>query len=237
VRLIRSKGVGVYFVTQNPLDVPETVLGQLGNRVQHALRAFTPRDQKAVKAAADTFRQNPAFDTAKTIMELGVGEALVSMLEEKGTPGMVARTLIAPPSSRVGPVSAEERQSIVNASALRGKYDTTIDRQSAFEILRDRASGRMSKAGAAPVSPAPANPAPNAPAQENAASGGGILGQIGGMLGGILGGQSQQTTGRGRQRMSTGELVMRSAVQSAARSAGTQIARAVLRGVLGGMTR
>jgi DNA helicase HerA-like ATPase len=121
VRLIRSKGVGVYFVTQNPLDVPETVLGQLGNRVQHALRAFTPRDQKAVKAAADTFRQNPAFDTAKTIMELGVGEALVSMLEEKGTPGMVARTLIAPPSSRVGPVSAEERQSIVNASALRGQ--------------------------------------------------------------------------------------------------------------------
>jgi DNA helicase HerA-like ATPase len=237
VRLIRSKGVGVYFVTQNPLDVPETVLGQLGNRVQHTLRAFTPRDQKAVKAAADTFRQNPAFDTAKTIMELGVGEALVSMLEEKGTPGMVARTLIAPPSSRVGPVSAEERQSIVNASALRGKYDTTIDRQSAFEILRDRASGRMSKAGAAPVSPAPANPAPNAPAQENAASGGGILGQIGGMLGGILGGQSQQTTGRGHQRMSTGELVMRSAVQSAARSAGTQIARAVLRGVLGGMTR
>jgi len=237
VRLIRSKAVGVYFVTQNPLDVPETVLGQLGNRVQHALRAFTPRDQKAVKAAADTFRQNPAFDTAKTIMELGVGEALVSMLEEKGTPGMVARTLIAPPSSRVGPVSAEERQSIVNASALRGKYDTTIDRQSAFEILRDRASGRMSKAGAAPVSPAPANPAPNAPAQENAASGGGILGQIGGMLGGILGGQSQQTTGRGHQRMSTGELVMRSAVQSAARSAGTQIARAVLRGVLGGMTR
>src|SRR5881398_1972101 len=132
VRLIRSKGIGVYFVTQNPLDVPETVLGQLGNRVQHALRAFTPRDQKAVKAAADTFRQNPAFDTAKTIMELGVGEALVSMLEEKGTPGMVARTLIAPPSSRVGPISAEERQSVINASALRGKYDTGIDRESAF---------------------------------------------------------------------------------------------------------
>ena len=239
VRLIRSKGVGVYFVTQNPLDVPETVLGQLGNRVQHALRAFTPRDQKAVKAAADTFRQNPAFDTAKTIMELGVGEALVSMLEERGTPGMVARTLIAPPSSRVGPISADERQSIVNAGALRGKYDTTIDRQSAFEILRDRASGRMSKAGAAPASPAPASPAPNAPTQESAAASGsgGIFGQIGGMLGGILGGQSQQTAGRGRQRMSTGELVMRSAVRSAARSAGTQIARAVLRGVLGGMTR
>jgi hypothetical protein len=235
VRLIRSKGVGVYFVTQNPLDVPETVLGQLGNRVQHALRAFTPRDQKAVKAAAETFRQNPSFDSAKTIMELGVGEALVSMLEEKGTPGMVARTLIAPPSSRVGPITPEERNSIVNASPLRGKYDSAIDRQSAFEVLRDRASGRMANAGAAP-----ATPPPNAPTQEGAAGagGGGILGQIGGMLGGILGGgASQPATGRARQRMSTGELVMRSAVQSAARSAGTQIARAVLRGVLGGMTR
>jgi hypothetical protein len=146
---------------------------------------------------------------------------------------MVARTLIAPPSSRVGPISADERQSLVNASALRGKYDTSIDRQAAFEVLRDRASGRMSKAGAAPASPAP-----NAPAQESAtAPGGGIFGEIGGMLGGILGGQNQQTPGRGRQRMSTGELVMRSAVQSAARSAGTQIARAVLRGILGGMTR
>jgi DNA helicase HerA-like ATPase len=235
VRLIRSKGVGVYFVTQNPLDVPETVLGQLGNRVQHALRAFTPRDQKAVKAAAETFRQNPSFDTAKTIMELGVGEALVSMLEEKGTPGMVARTLIAPPSSRVGPITPEERNSIVNASPVRGRYDSAIDRQSAFEVLRDRASGRMANAGAAP-----AGPQPNAPTQEGAASGsgGGILGQIGGMLGGILGGGANQpATGRGRQRMSTGELVMRSAVQSAARSAGTQIARAVLRGVLGGMMR
>jgi DNA helicase HerA-like ATPase len=233
VRLIRSKGVGVYFVTQNPLDVPETVLGQLGNRVQHALRAFTPRDQKAVKAAAETFRQNPAFDTAKTIMELGVGEALVSMLEEKGTPGTVARTLIAPPASRVGPITAEERNSVINESAVRGKYDTAIDRESAFEVLRDRASGRMSKAGAAPASTGP-----NATTDQGAApAGGGILGQIGGMLGGILGGQSQPATGRGRQRMSTGELVMRSAVQSAARSAGTQIARAVLRGVLGGMTR
>ena len=233
VRLIRSKGVGVYFVTQNPLDVPETVLGQLGNRVQHALRAFTPRDQKAVRAAAETFRQNPSFDTAKVIMELGVGEALVSMLEEKGTPGVVARTLIAPPSSRVGPITPEERQAVINASALRGKYDTAIDRESAFEVLRDRASGRMSKAGAAPASSAPNTP----PEQLPETNSGGILGQIGGMLGGILGGSAQTATGRGRQRMSTGELVMRSAVQSAARSAGTQIARAVLRGVLGGMTR
>jgi DNA helicase HerA-like ATPase len=155
------------------------------------------------------------------------------MLEEKGTPGMVARTLIAPPASRVGPITAEERNSVINESGVRGKYDTAIDRESAFEVLRDRASGRMSKAGAAPASTAP-----NAPTDQGAApAGGSILGQIGGMLGGILGGQSQPATGRGRQRMSTGELVMRSAVQSAARSAGTQIARAVLRGVLGGMTR
>jgi DNA helicase HerA-like ATPase len=235
VRLIRSKGVGVYFVTQNPLDVPETVLGQLGNRMQHALRAFTPRDQKAVKAAAETFRQNPSFDTATIIMELGVGEALVSMLEDKGTPGMVARTLVAPPASRVGPITPEERQSVIGASPLRGKYDTSIDRQSAFEVLRDRAGGRMANAGAAP-----ANPPANAPVEESAAGsgGGGILGQIGGMLGGILGGgASQPAGGRGRQHMSTGELVIRSAIQSAARSAGTQITRAVLRGILGGMTR
>jgi uncharacterized protein len=230
VRLIRSKGVGVYFVTQNPLDVPETVLGQLGNRVQHALRAFTPRDQKAVKAAAETFRQNPSFDTMKTIMELGVGEALVSMLEEKGTPGVVARTLIAPPSSRVGPITPEEREDVMKESGYRGKYDTSIDRQSAFETLRDRASGRMSKTGAPP-----ANAGANAPTEESA-GGGGILGQIGGMLGSVLG-QSTQPTGSGRQRMSTGELIVRSAVQSAARSAGTQITRAVLRGILGGMTR
>jgi DNA helicase HerA-like ATPase len=233
VRLIRSKGIGVYFVTQNPLDVPETVLGQLGNRVQHALRAFTPRDQKAVRAAAETFRQDPALDTAKTIMELGVGEALVSMLEEKGTPGMVARTLIAPPSSRVGPITPDERNTVISASALRGKYDTGIDRESAFEVLRDRAGSRMSKTGAPPASPGP-----RTPTEEGAASGeGGILGHIGGMLGGFLGGSTQPTSARGRQRMSTGELVVRSAVQSAARSAGTQIARAVLRGVLGGMTR
>ncbi|MBV8849002.1 MAG: DUF853 domain-containing protein [Methylobacteriaceae bacterium] len=232
VRLVRSKGVGVYFVTQNPLDVPETVLGQLGNRVQHALRAFTPRDQKAVKAAAETFRQNPAFDTAKVIMELGVGEALVSMLEEKGTPGMVARTLIAPPSSRVGPITPDERQNVIGASAFRGKYDTAIDRESAFEVLRDRASGRMSQAGA------PTAGAGTTPTEESTAGSGGLLGQIGGMLGGVFGSSpNQPPSGRGRQRMSTSELVVRSAVQSAARSVGTQITRAVLRGILGGMTR
>ncbi|MBI1384037.1 MAG: DUF853 family protein [Rhizobiales bacterium] len=138
VRLIRSKGVGVYFVTQNPLDVPDTVSSQLGNRVQHALRAFSPREQKAVKAAASTFRPNPELDTERVIMELGVGEALVSTLENKGTPSIVQRTLIRPPSSRLGPVTAEERKSIIQQSPVLGQYDKSVDRESAYEILQRR---------------------------------------------------------------------------------------------------
>jgi DNA helicase HerA-like ATPase len=195
VRLIRSKGVGVYFVTQNPLDIPEAVLGQLGNRIQHALRAFTPRDQKAVNAAATTFRANPAFNTAEVITQLAVGEALVSMLGGKGIPEVVSRTLIAPPRSRVGPLDPAERRALIAASPLGGAYDVTLDRESAFEILRDRA-----KADAAAAS-VPGRAAPN------------------------------------RGRMSTGEIAVRSAVQSAARSIGTQVARVVLRGILGGMRR
>jgi len=135
VRLVRSKGVGVYFVTQNPVDVPDTVLSQLGNRVQHALRAYTPRDQKAVKVAADTFRPNPAFSTAEVITQLGTGEALVSVIEEKGAPSMVGRTLIRPPSGRMGPVLPEERRTIMANSPVAGLYDTAVDRQSAFEVL------------------------------------------------------------------------------------------------------
>jgi len=138
VRLIRSKGVGVYFVTQSPLDVPDKVLGQLGNRVQHALRAFTPRDQKAVGAAAETFRPNPKLNTAQVITQLGKGEALVSFLEGNGTPAMVDRTLIRPPSARIGPVTPEERKAVIAKSPLMGKYDTTIDPQSAYEILQKR---------------------------------------------------------------------------------------------------
>lgn len=138
VRLIRSKGVGVYFVTQNPLDIPDTVLGQLGNRVQHALRAFTPRDQKAVDAAADTFRQNPKFKTDRVITELAVGEALVSTLDEKGTPNIVQRAKIVPPESRVGPISASERQGILNHSGQGGRYDQAIDRETAYEVLKAR---------------------------------------------------------------------------------------------------
>src|SRR6058998_52969 len=146
VRLIRSKGVGVYFVTQNPLDVPDKVLAQLGNRVQHALRAFTPRDQKAVRAAAETFRPNPKLDTAKVIMELGKGEALVSFLEGNGTPAMVERVMIRPPSARIGPISPEERKAIMDASPVKGKYDTAIDSESAYEIIQKRIAGTAAHA-------------------------------------------------------------------------------------------
>ena len=145
VKLIRSKGVGIYFVTQNPLDIPESVLAQLGNRVQHALRAYTPREQKAVKVAAETFRPNPAFDTFTAITELGQGEALVSMLEGKAVPSIVERTLIRPPSSRLGPLKDEERAALMAASPLRGVYDEAVDRESAFEVLKARASGAQQR--------------------------------------------------------------------------------------------
>ncbi|QBR72508.1 ATPase [Beijerinckiaceae bacterium] len=216
VRLIRSKAVGVYFVTQNPTDVSETVLGQLGNRVQHALRAFTPRDQKMVKAAADTFRQNPALDTQTAITQLAVGEALVSMLDAKGNPTIVARSLIAPPTARVGPITPEERQQLIQKSGLLGKYDTTIDPHSAFEVLRDEA--------------AKGKPDPGTSA---AGSEGGLLGSITGAFGQLFG----KTSSGGRQHMSTGEIALRSAVQSAARAAGTRIGQAILRGILGGRSK
>jgi DNA helicase HerA-like ATPase len=140
-RLIRSKGVGVYYITQNPLDVPDTVSSQLGNRIQHALRAFTPREQKAVKAAATTFRPNPEIDTERTIMELEKGEALVSVLEGKGAPSIVQRTLMRPPSGRLGPVTPEERKAVIQASPVMGQYEKTIDRESAHEMLEKRAKG------------------------------------------------------------------------------------------------
>jgi DNA helicase HerA-like ATPase len=142
VRLIRSKGVSVWFVTQNPMDVPDDVSSQLGNRVQHALRAYTPREQRAVKAAADSFRQNPDIDSIKTITELGVGEALVSMLGEGGVPAMVDRCLIRPPTSRIGPASATERESVFKASPVAGQYDEPVDRESAAELLQMRAEAR-----------------------------------------------------------------------------------------------
>ncbi|MBM3530303.1 MAG: DUF853 family protein, partial [Alphaproteobacteria bacterium] len=151
VRLIRSKGVGVYFVTQNPLDVPEKVLAQLGNRVQHALRAFTPRDQKAVRTAAETFRPNPKLDTERVITELGKGEALVSFLEGNGTPSMVERALIRPPSAHLGPVTPEQRKAVMARSPYRGKYDQTIDPHSAYEMLQRR----MQEAAEGAPPPAP----------------------------------------------------------------------------------
>ena len=156
VKLIRSKGVGIYFVTQNPIDIPESVLAQLSNRVQHALRAYTPREQQAVKVAADTFRPNPAFSTAEVITQLATGEALVSVLEDNGIPSMVGRTLIRPPASRLGPVTPDERQAIIAQSPVGGVYDTLIDRESAYEVLKG-------KQAEAPAQPAPAPSAPATP--------------------------------------------------------------------------
>jgi DNA helicase HerA-like ATPase len=158
VRLIRSKGVGIYFVSQNPIDVPDEVLGQLGNRVQHALRAFTPRDQKAVRAAATTFRANPEINIETTITELGVGEALVSFLDEKGTPNVVERALICPPHSQIGAITPEQRKQIIASSLVAGVYEQAVDRESAYELLQARAGQ------AAAATPAPAQPAGQAPA-------------------------------------------------------------------------
>ncbi|MFZ4548853.1 MAG: helicase HerA-like domain-containing protein, partial [Bacteroidales bacterium] len=143
VRLIRSKGVGIYFITQNPIDVPDTILGQLGNKIQHALRAFTPRDQKAVKTAAETFRANPILDVEKVICEMGVGEALVSFLDEKGIPSMVERAKILPPQAQIGPISLDERTSLLRQSIIAGVYEKGIDLESAFEILQTRINNQM----------------------------------------------------------------------------------------------
>ena len=142
-RLIRSRGVGIYFVSQNPSDIPDSVLGQLGNRVQHALRAFTPKEQKAVRAAAQAFRANPAFSTEEAIGQLGVGEALVSFLDAKGAPAMVERALIVPPESQVGPVTPQERAAIMRGSLVAGVYDTPVDRESAYEKLMARAQEKQ----------------------------------------------------------------------------------------------
>jgi uncharacterized protein len=166
VKLIRSKGVGIYFVTQNPLDIPESVLAQLGNRVQHALRAYTPREQQAVKVAADTFRPNPAFSTAEVISQLGIGEALVSVLEDKGIPSMVGRTLIRPPSSRMGPITPGERAQIMAASPVGSAYDTPVDRESAYEVLTRKTT---QETAAAPAPKAPAGRASTRESWEEAA--------------------------------------------------------------------
>ena len=225
VRLIRSKGVGVYFVTQNPLDIPDKVLGQLGNRVQHALRAFTPRDQKAVATAAETLRPNPAFDAAAVITELGVGEALVSFLDEKGRPTIVERAFILPPASRIGPLNASERKAVIEASLVFGVYENALDRESAYEKLRGApaaAAAPPANGGASPIPPT--QPQTQAPAQAEPASGGGWLGGLGDLLGG--------TTGpRGGRREGVAEAL----AKSAARAIGSQVGREIIRGVLGSM--
>lgn len=213
VRLIRSKGVGVYFVTQNPLDVPEKVLAQLGNRVQHALRAFTPRDQKAVRTAAETFRPNPKFDSAQAITELAVGEALVSTLQEKGVPGVVERALIRPPASRMGPVTDAERRRLISSSPVMGKYDQMIDGESAYEQLAKRAAIAEEEAKKA---------AEEEELKKKAEEGDrGFLYDILGMGGG--------GTGKGRQRQGIVEAM----TKSVARSVGSAIGRQIVRGVLG----
>ncbi len=200
VRLIRSKGIGIYFITQNPLDVPEIILGQLGNRVQHALRAFTPRDQKNVKAAADTFRPNPKVNVAKAITELEVGEALVSVLDEKGSPTKVERAMVLPPRSRLTPLTREERSQIIQGSTLYGHYEKVVDRESAFEILKARAEKKI-EGGTVPA-PRGRAAAPRSPVEDLARAAAksaahAIGSQIGrqiirGILGSIFGG------GRGR---------------------------------------
>jgi DNA helicase HerA-like ATPase len=227
VRLIRSKGVGVYFVTQNPLDVPDKVLAQLGNRVQHALRAFTPRDQKAVRAAAETFRANPKLKTEKVITELGKGEALVSFLEGNGTPSMVERAMIAPPAARIGPVTAAERKATIAKSPMRGKYDLAIDSESAYEVLQRRLQ-EQAEAGVEPV-PKGRSARPGAPQPEPPTSGGGW----GDVLGGVLGGGS--SSGRGRGRMSTTEVVVKQVARSVASQVGSQVGKALMRGLLGSL--
>ena len=217
VRLVRSKGVGVYFVTQNPLDVPDTVLGQLGNRVQHALRAFTPRDQKAVKSAATTMRANPALDVEKVITELGVGEALVSFLDEKGRPNIVERAFVAPPGSRLGPITTEERAVIMKDSLVAGIYEKTVDRESAYEKL----TGRVTGSATTPAAGAPAS-AGEATQSAPAESGGGFFGSIKDIFVGSTGPRGGQHDG-----------LVQSAAKSAARAIGSQVGREILRGVLG----
>ena len=249
VRLIRSKGVGVYFVTQNPVDVPNNVLVQLSNRVQHALRAFTPSDQKAVKAAAETFRPNPKLNTAQVIMELAKGEALISFLEGGGTPSMVDRAMVRPPSARIGPITPDERKTVMAKSPVKGKYDTAVDPISAFEILQRRLAGGGALPPAsppggtsAPGSVGPASTGPASPAE------GGIIHRIGEKFRGIFG------IGRPRGTpLTASQSVARNVVRAVAAGVATQVAaqfgkstgsktagalgKAVVRGALGGVLR
>jgi DNA helicase HerA-like ATPase len=237
VRLIRSKGVGVYFVTQNPIDVPEKVLAQLGNRVQHALRAFTPRDQKSVAAAAETFRPNPKLDTQKVITELGKGEALVSFLEGNGTPSIVERVFVRPPSARIGPITPDERKALMSKSPVKGKYDTSVDTESAFEMLQKRVKDRAVEGPDASAPGEAAEPPPS-----------GVLGHLGAIVGIIFGTSRKRGT-----RLTTGQIIARDVTRTVTNRVAGQIANqlgksvggqvggtltmAIVRGALGGMLR
>jgi len=216
VRLIRSKGVGVFFVSQYPDDVPDDVLGQLGNRVQHALRAYTPRDRKALETAAKTFRQNPELDTATVIAELGVGEALISTLDRKGVPSVVQRALVAPPRSRIGPLNDAERAAVVAQSPVKGDYDEPVDRDSAYELLQQRAATQEAAVEEA-----------KRQAEAEAEEGGSILDSIFGTGGGTKSGS--------RSRQSTGEAFAKSVARSVGSSIGSTIGRQIVRGVLGSL--
>src|SRR6185369_14692725 len=210
VRLIRSKGVGVFFVTQNPLDVPDTVLGQLGNRVQHALRAFTPRDQKAVKSAAETMRANPKLQVDKVITELEVGEALVSLLDDKGRPGVVERAFIVPPGSQLGPITDEDRKKVIEGSTIYGHYEKTIDRESAFEKLKTRTVEKSAESQ------------PQAQAQSNPVSD-------------ILFGKTGPRGGKQSQGLI--EVFVKSTARTVGSQVGREIIRGVLGSILGNKKR
>ncbi len=219
VRLIRSKGVGVFFISQSPLDVPEDVLGQLGNKVQHALRAFTPKDRKSVKAVADNFRENPKFKASDVVQELGVGEALVSTLDAKGIPSFVDRVLIVPPTCRMGSITPDERQAVIAKSPLKGAYEKAVDRQSAYEVLMDRAqaatAGSTISTSQGPAasrrtwgSPSSSPRVPREPAQPRASN-----------------------------RQTMGEAIAKSAARSVTSSIGSSIGRALVRGILGSLLK
>jgi uncharacterized protein len=226
VRLVRSKGVGVYFVTQNPLDIPDSVLAQLGNRVQHALRAFTPRDQKAVKAAASTMRANPKIDIETAITELAVGEALVSFLDEKGRPSVTERLYVLPPGSQIGPIAADQRKQLIANSLVAGVYEKAVDRESAYEKLKGRAAASPAAAPAPASQTAPSQPtaspqgAPAGAAPSPSSSAGGWLSDV---AGGLL-------RGSGRK-----DSVLETVAKSAARSIGSTVGREIIRGVLGSL--
>jgi hypothetical protein len=219
VRLVRSKGVGVYFVTQNPLDIPDSVLGQLGNRVQHALRAFTPRDQKAVQSAASTMRANPKLDVQTAITELGVGEALVSFLDEKGRPSVTERVFVLPPGSRIGPINAEERKALLAHSLVAGTYEKAVDRESAYEKLRGRSEAAADNAAAASL----------------AAGGGGKAAAPRDEGGGLIGGLKDVLFGSTGPRGGKHEGLVESAARSTMRTVGSAVGREIVRGVLGSL--